>query len=229
MGDIQRNPARSAGIQRKRRLIGAIGRDFAPRGSVIDLVGSPGNPEKSPRLADPPPGQYGGIPARSAEIQRNRHLLGATGRRFASHGSTGDCLEHLREIPADPPFGGYCGQGEAIETNPAMSAGIQRKRHLFGATGRNFVPPGSAARFGRSSGNPENVGGPRIRCPACSAAKAGDSGNPHLVGRYSAHSPLTWRDRAEFRTTRTSGRLSRMSSRNPEKSRRFLDQPSDGR
>ena len=130
---------------------------------------------------------------------------------------------------ADPPFGGYCGQGEAIETNPAMSAGIQRKRHLFGATGRNFVPPGSAARFGRSSGNPENVGGPRIRCPACSAAKAGDSGNPHLVGRYSAHSPLTWRDRAEFRTTRTSGRLSRMSSRNPEKSRRFLDQPSDGR
>ena len=78
--------ARSAEIQRNRHLLGAMWPDFAIRGPFADCVESSGNPEKSPRFADPPPGRFCGeearirdIPTRSAAIRRYRHLLGRPG------------------------------------------------------------------------------------------------------------------------------------------------------
>ena len=59
MGEIQRNHARSAEIQRNRHLLGIKGVDFAPRESAADCVEiSPWNHDESRRFAHPPPGRF---------------------------------------------------------------------------------------------------------------------------------------------------------------------------
>ena len=77
---------RSAEIRRNRHPLVATGCNFEPRGAMVDCVEFPDNPENFLRFADPPPGRFRGagtgfreIPTRSAEIRRNRHILGATG------------------------------------------------------------------------------------------------------------------------------------------------------
>ena len=68
-GEIQRNSARSAEIQRTRHLNGAKGRNSAPHDSSADCVEiSPGSPETSRLFADPPTGRFCGEGARFSEI-----------------------------------------------------------------------------------------------------------------------------------------------------------------
>ena len=103
-----------------------------------------------------------------------------------------------------------------MERNPTRSAEIQRKLLLFGAIGRNFVHPGSAACRVESSIAPGKF---RTYARLISAFSIGERVRfraPRPAGRHSAQSPLTRRDRAEFSPSRIRGRLPRLSPGNPE-------------
>ena len=105
--------------------LGAKGRDFAPRDSVVDCVEISSRRDDQFRwFADPPTRQVirgrGKIQrhsARSAEIQRNRRLLGLKGRNFERRGYAGDRGEISsanRRKPrwlAAPPTGRFSGGG----------------------------------------------------------------------------------------------------------------------
>ena len=129
----------------------------------------------------------------------------------------------------DPPSGGYYGEAARPRGGPAQSEAIQRNRHLIGAIGRSFAPRGSAVGRVGSPGNPENS-----RRPANPPGRfCGDNGARlragfRPIGRNSTKSPHTWRDRAAFRTSRTSGRLPIIYARNREKSRWFAGPPFGG-
>ena len=152
---------------------------------------------KSPTFAGPPIGRFCGegarfsdITARSAEIKRNRHLIGVWvcvcvcvcvwgARNFAPPGSGFDCVESSENPeksprPTAPPPGHFCGEGDRFRETPTRPSEIRRNRHLLGAPWRNFVPHGSVIAFVESSGNPENLRGSRIRHPAGSSAKGRD-------------------------------------------------------
>ena len=107
-------------------LLGATGPNFAHRGYLEEWVAASENRANPPLFADPPPGRFCGewarikeIPARSAEIRRNRHLLGATGRNFVPHGAVVDGVEFSDNpekslLFADPPPGRFCGEGARL-------------------------------------------------------------------------------------------------------------------
>ena len=218
-GEIQGVPARSAEIRRNLHLLGATGRNFAPHGSVVGCVEFPGNPEKFLRFADPPPGRFCGVGARfsenfdrSSEIRRNRHLLGAIGCDFAPHGSSADCVEFPENPDIPPRFAGPSpGRLFAAAARfmgfPTRSAEIRRNRRLHGATRCNVAPHGSVVDCVEFSGNPETslIRGPAARRLCGAVARFG--GNPHLIGRDSVKSPLTWGARVQFPTSWMSGRL----------------------
>ena len=85
MGGIREIPTRPSEIRRNRHSLGAVGRNYAPRGSAADCVKSSGNPENLRRSRGHRPAgsaAKGGpkrILARQTEIRRNRHILGAIG------------------------------------------------------------------------------------------------------------------------------------------------------
>ena len=149
--EIQGNPTRSTEIRRNRHLLGAIGRNFAPRRSVADCVEYPGNPEKPPLFADTPPGRFCGegvifreIIVRSAEIRRNHHLPGTNGRYFLPHGSVGDCVEssEIRENRrfSDPPPGWFCGDGGRFRgTPPARPQLIEIEAYMVRKGGIPYI------------------------------------------------------------------------------------------
>ena len=122
--------SRSPGIRRTRHLPGAIGRNFASRGSVGDFVESSENFEKPPLFADSPPGRFCGegarimeMPTQSAEIRQNRHLIWARGGNIVSLGSVVACVEcsgNPEKHPrlADHPPGRCCGLGRAPRKFP---------------------------------------------------------------------------------------------------------------
>ena len=57
MGDAAagRDPGETPPYRPRRRLIGPIGRNIAPRGPIADCVEDTEYPESARRLADPPP------------------------------------------------------------------------------------------------------------------------------------------------------------------------------
>ena len=92
-------PARPHGVRRNTHLLGAIGRNYAPRGSVAQCVGFSGNPEKSPRLDGPPTGRFfgewarfRGAPIRPSGARRNTHFLGEIGCDLAPRRSVAKCV-----------------------------------------------------------------------------------------------------------------------------------------
>ena len=169
-------PIRPTEIRRNRHLLGAVGRNSAPHGSVVDCVESSGCPGKSPLFADPPPGRFFGewersmeISTRESEILGNRHLIGDIGSNFAPRGAAVDCVESAvnpEKSPtfADMPPGRFCGEGGAIQGNPpTRPTEIRRNRHIPGEIGRNFAPRGSVVDCVESSGDPEKS--PRVADP----------------------------------------------------------------
>ena len=68
-GEISRGiPARPTTIRRNRHLLGTIGRNFVPRGSVVICVEYPRGRGKSPLFAGPPPGRLCGEGGASGEL-----------------------------------------------------------------------------------------------------------------------------------------------------------------
>ena len=181
-GGFGETPTRSTDIRRSSRLLGAIGRDFVPHGSVADSVESSENPDESPTFADPPPGRFCGegatfreITARPSEIRRNLHLPGSVGRDFAPHRSVGDCVasSESREKtlrPAGRPSFWFCIDG-GIQWNPALPAEIGRNRHLLGADGQDSVHLESAVRRVEFSENTEKHAALRIPQPVAHSEK----------------------------------------------------------
>ena len=158
IGGVPGNSARSAEIQRNRLLLGPKGRNFAPRGSMVDFVEiSALNTDKSRRFADPPPGRFDakgrdswGNPTDRPEFSESAsnsgrmvgiaHLMSLRRRAM---GSFQGILKNLGWTPIRRPAG-LSAEGE-FQGGLARSTGIQRKRHILGTKGRNFAPRDSAA------------------------------------------------------------------------------------
>ena len=136
--------------------------------------------------------------ARSAEIQRKRHIFGETWRGFAPPGSEARIVESSgsREeilVFEGPTIGLFCGDRELFGAPAARSADIRRNRHVIGATEPNSALRGPAADcLEYLQKTPRNPGGSRIRLPAGAAADGRGPAVPRPVGRNSAKSPLTW-------------------------------------
>ena len=145
-------------------------RNFAPLDSAADCVeiSSRSNEKNSDVRGSairPAMRRCGEIPAnsaRSAEIQRNPHLIGMGGCNFAPHGSVVDCVEisSLNTAKsrwfADPPSGRFYGEGAKFRRSPTDRPELDESANYLGAKGRNFAPYESAAeRVGASSENPE--------------------------------------------------------------------------
>ena len=205
-------PTRSADIQRNRHLLGAIRRNFGLRRSFADrleyIQTSPKNLGAS-RIRPPAGASAKGDSGEFRPTGRNSAkspLTWGDMGEFVLHGSMGECVgpsenpEKYRMLD-DPPPGRFCGGGARPMGFPTRSTEIQRTRHLLGEIGWNFAPRGPMVDCARPRG-----------IPARNPPKA----------------PLTWRDRAEFRTSRIICRSPRISSGNPEKPRRVADPPSGG-
>ena len=97
--------------------------------------------------------------ARSAEFQRNRHLIGAIDRNSEAHEYVADCAvssgnpEKSRRI-SDPSPHLFYDEGEGSRGRHTRSAEIQRNRHLPVEIGRGYEHHGSAGDCVESSENP---------------------------------------------------------------------------
>ena len=134
--------------------------------------------------------------ARSAEMQRNTHLLWADGSGFVRQAAVTDCVRYRRGISA----------GRRSNKRPDVrrtrgAPGIPPGRPGFSEAARNWRDRDIAARRGsvadciRYRQKPQsNLAESPICRPVGATAMEMDSGQPRPVGSNSAISPHTWRD-----------------------------------